>query len=158
MERGMTIIETLTSLVLLSIGLIPVFAIMSASVNLSNNIKDNLIAANLAQEGIEVLRAIRDTSWLNNAAFDQNLPSGNYLVSWDSDTLIPYDSNAFVRKDPNKIYSHSSGSDTIFKRRINITPIVSPCNCELKVLSEVIWLEKGVNRVITAEDHLFNWK
>ncbi|OGN08783.1 MAG: hypothetical protein A3J46_04410 [Candidatus Yanofskybacteria bacterium RIFCSPHIGHO2_02_FULL_41_11] len=158
LESGTTIIEVLMALVLLTLGLIPIFAIMTASTTLSSNIRDNLIAANLAQEGIEVVRAIRDTSWLNEELYNQDLPNGDYRVSWDSDSLMPYDANAFLKKDANKIHSYASGSDTIFKRRINISSVASSCSCELKVISEVTWLEKNVNRVVTVEDHLFNWK
>ena len=105
-----------------------------------------------------MVRAIRDTSWLNDAEFNQNLPTGDYMVAWDSETLIPYDAGAFIRKSVNKTYSYSSGSNTPFKRRVNISSVASSCACELKILSEVTWIEKGVNRVVTVEEHIFDWR
>lgn len=157
-HNGMTIIETMVALVFLTLGLVPIFSLISSSAQLSNRIRNNLIAANLAQEGIEVVRAIRDASWLNGSAFDQNLPAGDYRVSWDSDSLMAYDSSIPLKINTGGNYNYSSGTNTTYKRRINITKIPSACNCELKVISEVTWTEKGTNRIVTVESHLFNWR
>ena len=158
-EEGITLIEIMVSLVFLSAGLIPLFGVIISSINLSTRIKNNLMASNLAQEGIEVVRAIRDKAWMDNAPYDRDLTSGDHLVSWDSDTLSFYDPSTYMRLDPNtKIYSLTIGTDTIFKRRINITKIVSPCNCEIRVISDVTWVDKGKNLAVTVESHLFDWK
>ena len=158
-EAGLTLVEVMVSLLLLTSGLIPILGVIISSVALSTRIKNNLIAANLAQEGVEVVRAIRDKAWFDDAAFDRDLTDGDYLISWNSDTLTAYDSNAYVKIDPaTGIYSQAGGIDTIFKRKINIAKVVSACNCEIKVVSDVTWTEKGINRAISVESHLFDWQ
>lgn len=156
-EKGMTLVEVVVSLLFITLGLVPIFGIFSSSFNLAARIQNNLIAANLAQEGIEVVRAIRDASWMKDEVFDQNLPNGDYLVSWDSHALIPYNPSTFLKRNNNSVYSHTAGNDTFFKRRINISRI-GTCDCELKIISEVTWLEKRINRTIAIESHLFNWR
>ena len=59
-EAGLTLVEVMVSLLLLTSGLIPILGVIISSVALSTRIKNNLIAANLAQEGVEVVRAIRE--------------------------------------------------------------------------------------------------
>ena len=157
-NEGLTLIEVMVALVFLSLGLIPIFKIISASTGISSNIRDGTIAANLAQEGIEVIKAIRDSASMSGSIYDQNLPQGNYMVSWSSDTLLAYDPNAYLKLSPEKIYSYSSGTDTNFRRRINIFRVPSACSCELRVLSEVSWVERGINKTVLIEDHLYDWR
>lgn len=149
----------MVSLVFLSTGLIPLFGVIISSINLSIRIKNNLIAANLAQEGVEIVRAVRDKAWMDDAPFDRDLTPGNHLVSWDSNFLLLYDPNLYMKFDSaTGIYSQSTGLDTIFKRRINIDPVPSTCNCEVIVTSDVSWVEKDVAKSIVVESHLFDWK
>ena len=157
-DEGLSLIEVLVSLSFLSLGLIPLFGIIVSSINLSTRIKNNLIAANLAQEGIEVVRAMRDKAWMDDAAYDRDLTPGDSLVSWDSNVLTAYDPTVYMKVDPNTgIYSQTGGIDTIFKRRINITKIPSSCNCEVGVVSDVTWIEKNQTKEILVESHLLNW-
>lgn len=159
-QKGLTLIEVMVAFLFLSLGLVPLLGIITSSIMLANRIENNLVASNLAQEGIEVVRGIRDAAWMRGDAFDLNLPNGDYLVSWDSDSLISYDSTAFIKiSSSGSIYSYNPiGKDTIFKRKITIAKIVSPCNCELRIISEVTWAEKGINKTTAVEAHLFNWR
>lgn len=158
-NKGITLIEVMVSLIFLSTGLIPLFGIIVSSINLSVRIKSNLVASNLAQEGVEVVRALRDKAWMDDAPFDRDLTPGNHLVSWDSDSLLLYNPNSYLKyNSATGIYSQTTGADTIFKRRINITPIPSTCNCEVIVTSDVTWLEKNNPRSVVVESHLFDWK
>lgn len=157
----MTLVEVMVAFLFLSLGLIPIFAVITSSINLAARIENNLIAANLAQEGPEVIRAIRDASSMRGEDFDVDLPDGDYLVAWDSLSLIPYDADMYIKYDPSThIYSYDS-TDTIntkFKRRINIQKIVSACDCEIKVISEVTWNERGVDKIVNVESHIFDWR
>src|SRR3989344_1484533 len=62
-QSGFTIIESLVSILILTLALVPVISVISSATDISNNIRNNFVAANLAQEGIEVVRAIRDRNW-----------------------------------------------------------------------------------------------
>lgn len=154
-NTGFTLIEALVSLVLLSLAIVPALYLSTTAVSSALLIEHNLIAANLAQEGVEVIRAMRDANWFNNSVFDSGLSAGIYRVEWNSDSLIPLGSNPFLKIN-NGLYNYTSGTDTIFKRTVDITKISSS---ELRVVSTITWTEKGNrNKNIPVESHLFNWK
>ena len=158
-EGGYTIVEALVAILILSIGILPSLSVILRANDFSLAIKNNLVAANLAQEGVEVVRAIRDANWLNGRSFDSGLSNGTYRVQWNSSALV-VDSNPapLILIDGQGLYSYSSGMATVYTRKIFITKIdPGGCNCELKVVAEITWLEKKRSRVITVEVHLFNW-
>ncbi|MEK7138764.1 MAG: prepilin-type N-terminal cleavage/methylation domain-containing protein [Patescibacteria group bacterium] len=156
-QGGFTLIEAMVALVLITIATGPVLMLAVSSINVASRIEHNLIASNLAQEGIEVVRNIRDTNWFRGAAFDANLPVGSWLVEWNTvgGGLAGIGSNPVLKKN-NGLYSYSAGTDTPFRRTITIS---KPNVGELVLTSSVTWVERGnINRSITAESHLFNWR
>lgn len=156
-KNGFTLIEAMVALVLVTVALGPVFILATSSVNVSSRIEHNLIAANLAQEGIEVIRNIRDTNWLSGAAFDNNLPAGMWRVEWNTvgGGLLAVGSDPVLKKN-NGLYNYSAGTDTVFRRTVTIS---KPNSGELIVVSSITWVERGnINRTVSAESHLFNWK
>jgi prepilin-type N-terminal cleavage/methylation domain-containing protein len=157
MNKGFTLIETLVALVLITVAMGPVLISATSAVNVASRIEHNLIAANLAQEGIEVIRSIRDTNWLNGVAFDSNLSAGIWRVQWDTvgGGLMAVDSNPILKKN-NGLYNYPTGTDTVFRRTITIS---KPNSSELTLVSSVTWIERGnINRTVSAESHLFNWR
>ena len=156
-ERGFTLVEAMVALIIITVALGPVFILATSSVNVALRIEHNLIASNLAQEGVEVVRNIRDTNWLNGSVFDANLPAGTWRVGWDSvgGGLMAVGSNPVLKKN-NGLYNYSTGTDTVFRRTVTIS---KPNNGELVLVSYVNWVERGnINRTVSAESHLFNWK
>jgi len=157
MNRGFTLIEVLVSLVIITVAMGPVIILATSAVNVTSRIEHNLIASNLAQEGIEVIRNIRDTNWANNRSFDNNLPVGTWRVQWDTigGGLMAVTPNPVLKKN-NGLYNYVIGTDTVFRRTVTIS---KPNSGELVLVSSVTWLERGnINRTISAESHLFNWK
>jgi len=160
-NSGTTLVEALVAVLILSIGIIPSLGIILVSQNLSSAIKNNLIAANLAQEGVEVVRALRDNNWFNGNIFDTGLADGIYLVEWNSTSLVALSGdNPPLKKDTNGLYNYTTGTDSSFRRRIIITkdPTVPGCNCELLITSEVTWPERTRMRTVNVESHLYNWR
>jgi prepilin-type N-terminal cleavage/methylation domain-containing protein len=154
-QRGFTLVETLVALVVLTMALVPLLQLSSSATKSSETIRDNLIAAGLAQEGAEVVHAIRDTNWFNGREFDFGLIDGTYQTEWDSTTLLSLGGNPVLNLN-NGLYTYSGGTATKFRRNITITKINAG---ELKVASIVTWQSQTqASRSITAEDHLFNWK
>jgi len=156
-QRGFTLIEALVALVLVTVAMGPVLILATSAVNVASRIEHNLIASNLAQEGIEVIRNIRDTNWLNGAAFDNNLSAGTWRVQWDTvgGGLMAVGSNPILKKN-NGLYSYTTGTDTVFRRTVTIS---KPNSGELILISSITWVERGsINRTVSAESHLFDWR
>ena len=163
---GFSIIESLVAILIFSIALVPLFYVATSSLNVATNIKNNLIATNLVQEGLEVIRSIRDASWYQgDPAFNTDLPNGTWRVEWNSTALISLGSNPPIKIDSDGIYNYSTGTDTFFRRTVVIAE-VNP-GIELRIVSEVSWPDRnGVTmsgcpagtRCINAESHLYNWQ
>ena len=152
---GFTLVETLVSLVILTIALIPILNLSTSTSRVSSTIQDNLIASGLAQEGIEVVHAMRDTNWFNNRAFDYNLGDGVYQVEWNSTTLLSLGGSPVLNLN-NGLYTYSGGTPTKFSRTVTITKVNAG---ELKIVSQVTWLARSNDpKSIVGEGHLFNWK
>ncbi len=62
--KGETIAETVIALTVLAIGITLSSALMAGSLKNINTSKERVIATNIAREGIEAVRNIRDTNWL----------------------------------------------------------------------------------------------
>lgn len=154
-QEGFTLVEALVALVILTLALGPALILSSNISSTASVIQHNLIAANLVQEGVEVVRSLRDANWFNGLPFDNGLADGTYRIEWNSNSLIALGANPPLKIDAG-LYNYSAGTDTLFKRTITITKINS---AELRIVSDVTWTERG-NRVreVKAESHLFNWK
>lgn len=157
MERGFTLVEAMVALVLITIAMGPVFILATSAINTASRIEHNLIASNLAQEGVETLRNIRDTNWADGDTFDNNLPIGTWRVQWDTvgGDLLAVGSNPVLKKN-NGLYNYLTGTNTVFRRTINIA---KPNSGELVLTSLVIWTERGgIDRTVSVESHLFDWR
>lgn len=63
-QRGDTILEVVVAMVLLASILTATFSIINQAINTNVNIKNRIIALNIAREGFEAVRNLRDTNWL----------------------------------------------------------------------------------------------
>lgn len=154
-QGGFTLVEALVSLFVLTIGIVPILAVGFSSRHFAEIVEHNLVAINLAQEGVEIVRGIRDSNWVAGAPFDTGLAGDDYEATWDSTALTTAYAGRFLNLSPGGLYSYGAGTPTILQRQISITK-VSPA--ELKVIVNVFWKERGVSKALELEDHLFNWR
>lgn len=169
MKNGFTIIEVIIAILVLSIGVMGVLSAFYVIVFLSQNSVDRFIATYLAQEGIEVIRNIRDTNWLtpNNwneyiMASDQQVPGGS------NDWQVDYTTTAFTLVGCPSCSSSGSGAQNVdylclhsdnfyytednpetdcvggykFKRILTVNYLE---DYAMKVTSEVFWDQKQRN-------------
>lgn len=157
-QSGFTLIEVIISVEIISLVVVGAMFAISLSLNSATRISNNLIAANLAQEGLEIVRGIRDRDWHLGNAFGASLVNGDYRVDWNSQSLIPFP-DTFLKKDISGFYNYSSGEDTIFKRKIIIENSgQNPSTVEKVTKIEISWQEKSGPKTIQAELRLFNWR
>jgi len=60
---GFSIIEVMIAIFIFSMWMASVFMVISSSINLNNLNKNQIVAANLAREEIEIIRNIRDSNY-----------------------------------------------------------------------------------------------
>ena len=63
-NKGETIAETIIALAILTIGITLATTMMANSLRNMHSSKNRIIAVNIAREGVEAVRNIRDTNWL----------------------------------------------------------------------------------------------
>ena len=152
MKKGFSLLETMIAIGILVIGSLAVYGQTARILGNLNQEKTKFVASYLAQEGVEVVRNIRDTNWISGASsWVDGLDAGHYRVQYNSTSLLPYQ-DVVLNLDSSGFYSYDSGTATQFKREIILS---QPSADILKVVSKVTW--PGNQAVIQAEDFLYNW-
>ncbi|MDO8557933.1 MAG: prepilin-type N-terminal cleavage/methylation domain-containing protein [bacterium] len=84
-KNGFSLIETIIALFVLTVGATGAFIVISKTIHISPAVRQEIIAANLAQEGIEVVRNIRDNTLLqiSDAIKQTGIPPTN--PQWNDD-------------------------------------------------------------------------
>jgi len=166
-KKGFTLIELLLTIFIVTIGLAAVFLIAQFPLHQTSISISRLTAAYLAQEGIEIVRNIRDTNWLEPSPWNSGLSPGNYEADYTYSDLVScsgscgYDDLRKLKID-NGFYKYSSGGEeTKFKRKIAIeseTDLESGTD-HLKIKVTVYWKEKdGKTYTFPAvQENLYNW-
>jgi prepilin-type N-terminal cleavage/methylation domain-containing protein len=174
-QKGFSLLEVMVAIFILIMGLSSVLVLTTKSISGASRSTSRLIAANLAQEGIEVVKNIRDynfngsdpdgvwTAWhatgYSNGCTLIAANQYNCSVQYNS-TTFGIDYNAYLRfqpegSNPYGRYSYTSGTDTPFRRKIILEKIN---NAQLRVNSVVTWVERGVTLSVDVEDRLWNWR
>jgi len=160
-KNGFTLLEVMITLVVISLGLTGAFMIIKDNFAVASRVKNNMIAAHLAQEGVEVVRNIRDGEWHSSLLnFGDLVQDGdNWAVQWNSNELDSDNSDNFLKIDnTTAIYSYDSGNPTIFKRKIEISSAVDEESFHKIVTVYVNWSERGTPKSVRVEEHLYDWK
>ncbi len=162
-KKGFTLLEVIVAIFLVTVGISGVFLLITRTIGIISLSFSQLTAAYLTQEGIEIVRNVRDTNWLDplNPSWDDGLSAGNWEADYTTPTLNDTYDGDLLNIDGDGFYSYSPGTPTKFKRRITIVPEdidLDGINDILKVTVLVEWQEKGKIHSHTAQENLYNWK
>ena len=153
LNKSFTLIETITAIFILSTGILALSSLISYFISISSISSQRLIAAYLAQEGIEIVRNLRDTNLLSGKNWDYGLNDGNWQIDYNDNTFSPY-TGTFLNLETNGFYGYGFGTQTPFRRKINLQKDENV----LKILVEVSWQERGRSHSLTAQANLYNWQ
>jgi len=123
---GYSFIEGVVATFIVTAGMLAVIQLMSASLTVLFNSRNQTMAAFLAQEGAELVRNIRDNNWAAGVDTFDNLPSTskkNCRIDIDAYNILDTVCNSAITKTLQKstnsgVHHHGSGTDTGFKRVI----------------------------------------
>ena len=175
-QQGLTLMETTIGLGILMIGILSSLLLMMSSFKYSRQSEYEIVVVNLAREGIEIVRAMRN----NETDDDENdfdifaLTEDSYYAFDALTTNSLTDVNAhkvtgatsakdcnecrLYYKDGRYVHDSSDSSPTIFWRLIKIKNTNPSRAHEKKIISEVSWKVKNINYTYTLEAHLTDWQ
>jgi Tfp pilus assembly protein PilV len=138
-NRGQTLVELIMAVAVIQIGLFSVWSLFLVNFNAEHEAEMRIVGVNLAREGVEVIRNIRDSNWLKSTYnsihpdgsawfWDDGLSNGTYAVNFDSVSPDPNldHQDIYVSANPGMegFYTNTSdGRKTPYQRKIILTGI-----------------------------------
>lgn len=154
-KLGFTIIEAITAIFLITVGIVGISGLITQLITSSTISSQKLIASYLGQEGIEIVRNIRDTNLLEIENWDNGLAAGSWQADYNDQSLSPYTGVFLNIESASGLYGYDSGNPTIFQRKIIIT---KPQDDILEIRVQIFWQEKGRSHQLTVQENLYNWR
>jgi hypothetical protein len=153
-NKGYVLTEAIVASSIIVISIVGALSLLNSVLRQSSFLKQQFIASQLALEGIEIVRAIRDENWIASRPWNSGLLPGSYQAQYDSRSLSSFSGTPLKFDPATGLYQYNTGQDTEFVRKITISDI-SPD--EIRVLSSVSWQVRGIPFAIDVESRLFNW-
>lgn len=146
-NKGQGLIEVLVSIALIITGILGALTLATYSIRAGTESRERVQAALLAQEGIEIVKNIRDTNWIAGNNWDANLPPVDKPVEVPS-----YMSNVGYLNGP----AATSGPLSNFTRTTTISNTTSPD--KKQITCTVSWTDASGKHTVTAIDYITNWQ
>jgi len=132
-KKGLSLIGVLIATTLLSGSVIFIGRLLTNRSDVVGISRDLLIATNNAREGLELVRAVRDTNWIQKQEWTSGICSG-------------------------AIDQFNTVQAQLFKRTVTIDCAAAEANpAFIIVTSTVSWDQKGRPRQVSIKEKLFNW-
>ncbi|HVX91417.1 MAG TPA: prepilin-type N-terminal cleavage/methylation domain-containing protein [Candidatus Paceibacterota bacterium] len=181
-HRAFTLVETLVAITVVTLAILAPFDAIQRVANASRLAKDNLIASALAQEGLEYVRFIRTSNYLNSRSdlfegidgtasnrFGTNTCNGNNLCELDATVAVDSSVKACPggsvgQCDPlyvtsQGLYTLTAGSNTqtIFRRGFTFTQKSNGSEGSFETVTvQVTWVDHGT-QTLTLTENLYDW-
>ena len=177
-EQGFTLIETLAAISLITIAIVAPMALTVQSLQSAYFARDQITASNLAQEGIESIRSVRDGNILTTAEgsatplFQGILPTCGTSCYVDARTVPNPTITACGGACPSLQtngqlygYNQSGWANSNFTRTISACYIQLNGSCDPNTASDEVRLTVTVSwktaafktQSVTLTDNLYNW-
>jgi len=166
-KKGFSLMEVMGVLFIVMVGMVGVMSLVIQNIQVKDINTNRIIAHQLAQEGVELIRKQRDTNWIDCSKIASpapdcwlsNIEPGfSYKVDFN-DTypeIVTSIEETNLYKNVDNMYVHDfSSQETPFYRMIEITSINE---YSAYVTVTVNWQERAEMYSYSAETVLFNWK
>jgi type II secretory pathway pseudopilin PulG len=158
-DRGLTLLEVIIAIGIILFGFASAMILLAESYQAVRGAENYLVAAQLAQEAIEVVVNIRDSNWIEGNQWDTNIPETTAgIVDYNSTAVSVVGSSRFcIRRNGSNIYLHGTAAtcNTPFLRHLEIENFGN-----YKEISAIVsWSEPGGRTPsITVVHHLYDWR
>lgn len=155
-RRGFSLVEVLLTLMILSVGVSAVAVLMTSNIKNSISAKNQVIASELAQEGLELVTRLKSNQDKTATKFTADMPviGTDYRIDYNSNygafksSNIPDDAQKRLNLSASSLFLHTATTPSKFYRKISVTIAVDADPLELKknalVTSYVSWNGAGI--------------
>lgn len=159
MNKGFTLIEVLAAMFIMMMGVVGVIGLITRAMASSSSVNSQLVASYLSQEGLELVRNMRDANFLKihkgaEGQWNDGLTACAAGCGADfNDVALGSFQDTFLKLNSG-FYTYDAGIDTIFKRKITVDSATADL---LRVSVDVSWQDKENMRTVRGATELYNW-
>lgn len=162
-KEGFSILEVVIAIFIIAMGLIGILSLVEQNLQVKYINKNGIIASMLAQEGLELVRNIRDTNWLLGIDWDNGISNGGvktFRISYTGKSSIADvsgidDPSAKLFVTPDGYYANvATALPTPFSRVI----ITSDHGDYLDAICLIRFKKGASNYDYIAQTQIYNWK
>ena len=165
-KKGFTLLEVIIAISILTVAIGGIFALVHQTLKMASLANSKLVAAYLAQEGVEIVRNFRDNNWLEQRrdsgfSWKAGIEEGEYEADYNDAALAPFVGNGrhLYIDGSNGFYAYlgsprPADTQTKFKRKITINEHGEEM---IEITVKVFWQERGGEHEIQVVEHLYNW-
>ena len=163
-------IELIVVIGIIASGMVAVQTAIQYGLKNATIVADGIVAAHLAEEGLELIRNVRDTNWAERAAgtsgYDTwtELGDGNYSLDYlltnggarlfSGAPVDCQDGSALNFDSATGLYSYAIFPQSKFRRVVTITNNTT----NIDVSSQVCWSDTSGPHEITLTERLYDWR
>lgn len=170
-KLGFTIIEVMIATSIIIVGILSVLSLVRQGIRTNYLNKNAIVASQLSQECLELVRKKRDFNWLDleNREWDENLDVGKYIIDHndpigaaltavtgieDNRTILKINNNS-INPDLVGFYDHDTeGSSTPYRRMLEIS---NKTDEGFMASCLVDYRKEGESYDYVAADYLYDW-
>ncbi len=161
-KRGFSLIEVVIGIAVITLVITAAAEVTRSSIVMGSITNNELIAHNHAEEGLEIVRNMRDSNWMQNKKWDTDLDDGEYVIVFTTpENRLP--DTAQAPWTLLKLDAALQNTNDRFRPIIKLEHITSgegdSALTSLKVTSTVTYSERRTpNKVISFDTILTDWK
>lgn len=159
-NSGFTLIEMVIVVVFVSVTFIAIYQLFASTIKQDTESRYEIIASNLAQEGVEMIRNMRDENELNNEDIDQDIGSSCRPVA-NSNGIVSCSGSSDNICLISGRYQYFSSCSEQFKRICAVTDDGASPPKQMEVKCTVTWksfVNPSLPRTATAKSVMTDWQ
>jgi len=158
MNKGFTMIEVSIAIGVMMIGVVGIYSLVPRVAKTVSLNTDKFVAVQLAREGMEIIRNIRDSNWLeqnfaSTTPWDDNLDncSNGCEIGYNDSAPVVYQ-DRYLKIDTNGFYNYETGQKSKFKRKITITSEGNIMDIKVDIF------RSGSQPFFTLQGKFYDWR
>lgn len=160
-QPAFSLIEIMAVLLIVALGIVGTANLAVQSIQAQTINRGSIVAYQLAQEGIELVRQIRDTNWMQGNDWSDGLASGTYCVDYTSPTLRavtgPNECELYFDAD-NWYFAPAIVSTGMRFSNFRRAIVIDMASSSASVRSVVTWDDRDKVFRYETETELYDWR